>query len=212
MMHTQPRKKLANPEDRWFHPTSMRFEALGPLSVSQDGEAVSLGGLKQRTLLAVLLQQRNEVVARDHLVDALWGQRPPRSAAESLDTYVYRLRRLLGHDRLVRVAGGYLLRVEPGEFDADEFERLVASAGAAAETGDYDAAFSELTVALALWRGPAWGDLRDEDALEADAQRLEELRLGALESRFERSSRSDTVRSLRRSSRGSLTSIRCASG
>ena len=62
---------------------------------------------------------------------------------------------------------------------------LVGSAGAAAEAGDYDAALSELTVALALWRGPAWGDLLDGDALEADAQRLEELRLGALESRFE---------------------------
>ena len=72
-----------------------------------------------------------------------------------------------------------------GELDVDEFERLVASAGAAAENGDYDAALSELTGALALWRGPAWGDLLDGEALEPDAQRLEELRLGALESRFE---------------------------
>jgi DNA-binding SARP family transcriptional activator len=106
----------------------MRFETLGPLSVSNDGEAVSLGGRKQRTLLAVLLLHRNEVVARDHLVDALWEERPPRSAVESLDTYVYRLRKLLGHDRLAHEAGGYLLRVEPGELDVDEFERLVADA------------------------------------------------------------------------------------
>src|SRR6202034_1819154 len=131
MMHTPPRKKLANPADRWFHPTGMRFESLGPLSVSQDGEAVSLGGRKQRTLLAVLLLHRNEVLARDHLVDALWGERPPRRAADSLDTYIYRLRKLLGHDRLTHEAGGYLLGVERGEFDADEFERLLASAGAA---------------------------------------------------------------------------------
>ena len=87
----------------------------------------------------------NEVVSRDQLVDALWGERPPPSAAKSLDTYVYRLRKLLGHDRLAREAGGYLLHVEPGELDADEFERLVASAGAAAESRDYEAALGELT-------------------------------------------------------------------
>ena len=133
MIRTRPRKKLANRADRWFHPTDMRFQTLGPLSVSSNGEAVSLGGPKQRTLLAVLLLHRNEVVARDYLVDALWGERPPRSAVESLDTYLYRLRKLLGHDRLAREAGGYLLRVEPGELDADEFERLVAGAGAATE-------------------------------------------------------------------------------
>src|ERR1700722_9032206 len=158
MMQKPPRKKLANPADRWFDPTGMRFETLGPLSLSNNGEAVPLGGRKQRTLLAVLVLQRNEVVTRDHLVDALWGQRPPRSAAESLDTYVYRLRKLLGHERLAHEAGGYLLHVEPGELDADDFERLVANATAAAEKGDYDAALRELTVALELWRGPAWGD------------------------------------------------------
>jgi YVTN family beta-propeller protein len=163
----------------------MRFETLGPLSVSSDGEAVPLGGRKQRTLLAVLLLHRNEVVARDHLVDALWGERPPRSAVESLDTYVYRLRKLLGHDRLAHEAGGYLLRVEPGELDVDEFERLVADAGEATESGDYQAAVSELTVALALWRGPAWGELLDDPLIGVEAQRLEELRLSAIESRIE---------------------------
>src|ERR1700733_1525944 len=163
----------------------MRFETLGPLSLWNNGEAVPLGGQKQRTLLAVLMLQRNEVVTRDHLVDALWGQRPPRSAADSLDTYVYRLRKLLAHDRLEREAGGYLLRVEPGELDIDEFERLVANAGGATENGDYRATLSELTVALALWRGPAWGDLLGGGALAPDAQRLDELRLSVLESRFE---------------------------
>jgi YVTN family beta-propeller protein len=185
MMHTPSRKKVANPADRWFHPTGMRFEALGALSVSSNGEAVSLGGRKQRTLLAVLLLHANEAVPRAQLVDGLWGERPPRSAAKSLDTYVYRLRKLIGHDRLAHEAGGYLLHVEPGELDVAEFERLVASAVTATESGDYHATLGELTLALALWRGPAWGDLLDSEALEADAQRLEELRLSALESRFE---------------------------
>ena len=185
MMKTAPGKKLEYEVDRWFHPTAMRFEVLGPLSVSKNGGAVSLGGRKQRTLLAVLLLRANEAVPRNQLVDALWGERPPPSWAESLDSYVYRLRKLIGHDRLAHEAGGYLLHVEPGELDADEFERLVTSSGVMAENGDCDAALRELTVALALWRGPAWGDLLDSEALEADAERLEELRLGALESKFE---------------------------
>ena len=185
MMHTAPGKNLECDADRWFHPAGMRFGVLGPLSLSKDGEAVPLGGRKQRTLLAVLLLHANEAVPRAQLVEALWGEQPPPSWAESLDSYLYRLRKLLGHDRLERKAGGYLLHVEPGELDADEFERLVASAGAAAENADHEAALRELTVALALWRGPAWGDLLDGGALEADAQRLDELRLSVLESRFE---------------------------
>jgi YVTN family beta-propeller protein len=163
----------------------MRFEALGPLSVSHDGHAVSLGGRKQRTLLAVLLLHRNETVSRGKLVAALWREHPPPSWAETLDSYLYRLRKLLGHDRIVREAGGYIIRLELGEFDVDEFERLVGGAGAAAESGDHAAAIRDLSVALELWRGPAWGDLLENEAVEADAQRLEELRLTALESRFE---------------------------
>jgi YVTN family beta-propeller protein len=162
----------------------MRFGVLGPLEVSSDRGMVPLAGHKQRVLLAMLLLAPNAVVVRDRLIDALWGECPPPSAAESLDTYVYRLRKLLGRDRLLREAGGYRLRVEPGELDLVELERRVANAGAAAESGDYRATLSEVCAALALWRGPAWGDL-DGAALEADAQRLEELRLSALELRFE---------------------------
>jgi DNA-binding SARP family transcriptional activator len=162
----------------------MRFGVLGPLEVSSDRGMVPLAGHKQRVLLAMLLLAPNAVVVRERLIDALWGECPPPSAAESLDTYVYRLRKLLGRDRLLREAGGYRLRVEPGELDLDEFERRVAKAGAAAETGDYHVTLSEVTVALALWRGPAWGDL-DGAAVEADAQRLDELRLSAVELRFE---------------------------
>jgi peptide/nickel transport system substrate-binding protein len=163
----------------------MRLNALGPLSVSLDGKAVSLGGRKQRTLLAVLLLRRNQSVPRDTLVEALWGEHPPPSWGQTLDSYLYRLRKIVGHDRLVREAGGYVLRLDLGEVDVDEFERLVASAGTAAESGDHHAALSELTDALALWRGPAWGDLLDHEDVQADAQRLEEHRLTALESRFE---------------------------
>src|ERR1700689_4009691 len=116
----------------------MRFAVLGPLEVFPDRGPLSIGGRKQRTLLAVLLLHANEVVSRDGLVDALWGERLPPSVAESLDAYVYRLRKLLGHDRLLRDRGGYVLRVQPGELDADAFEQLAASAGRSAVTGDHE--------------------------------------------------------------------------
>src|ERR1700685_1339557 len=113
----------------------MRIAVLGPLSVSLDGVPASVGGRKQRTLLAVLLLHANAVVSRGELVDALWGERPPTSAAESLDTYVYRLRKVLGADRLLREAGGYRLRVAPGERGNDRVEEVVTTApGAIAAT------------------------------------------------------------------------------
>jgi len=163
----------------------MRFALLGPFEVSLGRGPLSLGGRKQRTLLAVLLLHPNEAVSRDQLIDALWGQRPPPSAAESLDTYVYRLRKLVGHERLVREAGGYLLRVEAGELDVDRFEQLVASAHRADAAADHAAVVSALTEALDLWRGRAWADVLDTAAVSAEAQRLEELALCAIESRME---------------------------
>jgi YVTN family beta-propeller protein len=163
----------------------MRFAVLGPLEVFLNRGPLSLGGRKQRMLLAVLLLHANEVVSRDELMDALWGERLPPSVAESLDAYVYRLRKLLGHDRLLRDRGGYVLRVQPGELDADAFEELAASAGRAAAWGDHETTIDALTDALALWHGPAWADMLDLPLASTEAHRLEELRLGALESRIE---------------------------
>jgi YVTN family beta-propeller protein len=136
-------------------------------------------------LLAMLLLHANEGVSRSQLVEALWGERPPPSAAESLDAYVYRLRRLLGRDRLLREAGRYLLSVKSGELDVDQFEQLVGTAGRALEANDHGAAASALAEALALWRGLAWADLLDEPVASVEARRLEELRLTALETRIE---------------------------
>jgi ABC-type transport system substrate-binding protein/DNA-binding SARP family transcriptional activator/streptogramin lyase len=163
----------------------MRFAVLGPLEVSGDRGPLPLGGRKQRLLLAALLLADGAAVSRDRLIDVLWGEAVPPSAAESLDTYVYRLRKLLGHDRLLRDAGGYRLRVEPGELDAERFEQLVARAGDAADGGDQAAAAAELSEALELWRGPIAAELLDNGSGVPQAQRLEEMRLSALESRVE---------------------------
>ena len=163
----------------------MRFGILGPIELHIDGSRVPLGGLKQRALLAFLLLHANEVASRDRLIHALWGESPPPSASDALDTYVYRLRKLIGYGRLARHGGGYLLSVEAGELDAGRFELLVSSAGEAAGAGDSRGAARMLTDALALWRGPALADVLYLPFADDPARHLEEQRLGALESRIE---------------------------
>src|SRR6202050_1649888 len=124
-----PGKKLANAGRKWFYPDCMRFSGLGPLSVSSDRGPVSLGGRKQRALLAMLLLHANEVVSRDQLIDALWGERPPARAATWLAAAVSRLRKPRAHDRGPRQGSGSVLRVGPVKLDIDECERLGAPAG-----------------------------------------------------------------------------------
>ena len=163
----------------------MRFGVLGPIELWIDGRPVPLGGPKQRALLAFLLLHANEAVSRDRLIDALWGESPPPSASESLDAYVYRLRKLVRRDRLTRRGGGYRLSVQAGELDADRFERLVAGARQAADAGEDRDAARMLSEALALWRGPALADVLYEPFAGGPARQLEEQRLDALESRVE---------------------------
>jgi two-component SAPR family response regulator len=102
----------------------VEFAVLGPVAVRHDGRELPLGGPKQRGLLAILLLHANEVVSRDRLIDGLWGERPPPTAAHTLDNYVSRLRKALGEARLSTRPPGYMLRVEGDELDLDRFERL----------------------------------------------------------------------------------------
>jgi len=149
----------------------MEFRILGPLEVEVEGQQVPLGGLKQRALVAVLLLHPNEVVSRDRLIDALWGERAPASAHRSLDSYASRLRGLLGPERLVRRQPGLLLVVEPGELDLDRHDTLLREGKAEA--------------ALALWRGAALADLAYEPFARDYVEQLEERRLLAFEERIE---------------------------
>jgi ABC-type transport system substrate-binding protein/DNA-binding SARP family transcriptional activator len=162
----------------------VEFGVPGPVSVRVDGKELALGGPKQRALLAILLLARSGRVSRDRLIDGLWGERAPPSSEHSLDTYVSRLRQVLGPGRITRSAGGYSLRVEPGELDLDRFEELVRQA--MQERADDPArAAATLSGALALWRGPPLADLLDEPFAGEESRRLEETRLAALEERIE---------------------------
>src|ERR1700756_4031003 len=101
----------------------MEYRALGPLEVRDGERSLPLGGAKQRALLALLLLNANEVLARDRLIDDLWGAHPPETAVQSLQVYVSRLRKLLANETLVTRAPGYVLKVDPDELDLTRFER-----------------------------------------------------------------------------------------
>ena len=104
------------------------FRLLGPVEVTKDGATVTPGGLRQRALLALLLLRANEVVPRERIVDALWGERPPETAANAIQVAVHDLRRLLGRERIETRGGGYALRVADHELDVARFERLLDEA------------------------------------------------------------------------------------
>ncbi|HWN31545.1 MAG TPA: BTAD domain-containing putative transcriptional regulator [Pseudonocardia sp.] len=167
----------------------MRFRILGPLEVEADGAIVNIGGPKPRTLLAALLIRHGTVVSDDRLVEALWGDQPPRGAISALRAYTSRLRAALGDQvRLDYRAPGYTLAVADDELDAAEFERLLRAArsvAAADAVGDAHRALALADAALSLWRGDALAEFTDLEFARAEAARLDELRLGAAEERID---------------------------
>src|SRR5918912_276925 len=100
------------------------FGLLGPLTVSREGTELTLGGPKQRALLAILLLDANHAVSADRLIDALWGDRPPDTAKNTLQVYVSQLRKLLPEGSLETVPPGYRLAVDPDALDLSRFEEL----------------------------------------------------------------------------------------
>jgi YVTN family beta-propeller protein len=159
----------------------VEFRVLGPLEVAVEDQMLDLGGGKQRTLLAILALRAGRVVPVDALIDGLWGERPPPTAAKSVQVYVSRLRKSLGESAIVTRAPGYLLDVAPEDVDLLRFERMVEEARHEPPA----AAAATLRAALELWRGPALADVQEEPYVRTDAARLEELRLGAVQARIE---------------------------
>ncbi len=162
----------------------VQFQLLGPLDVTIDGQRLSLGGPKQRLVLAHLLIRANEIVSAELLIDEIWGEEPPDAARGSLQSYVSHLRKALGPERLEGRAPGYVLHVPAADIDAARFESLVTQARRRLRT-DPSAAARALRDALALWQGEPLADLPAERSLQAEIERLSEMRLAALEDRLE---------------------------
>jgi predicted ATPase/DNA-binding SARP family transcriptional activator len=161
------------------------FSLLGPLSVTFNGEPIALGGQKRRALLAVLLLEPNQVVSRDRLIDALWGEEPPDTARNTIQVYVSQLRKLLPDGMLETAPPGYRLAVGTDAIDLFEFVRLSEEGRTALATGDAARAADTLRNALALWHGAPLADLPWEPFAQAEIVRLEELRLAAHEDRID---------------------------
>ena len=161
------------------------FRILGPFEARENGRALAIGAGKQRALLALLLLDAGDVVSTDRLIDALWGERPPASALNSVHIYVSQLRKVLGEGCLITSGHGYLLALEPEQVDLGRFERMLGEGRELLARGEAKSASEVLRAALALWRGPPLADLASEPFAQGEIARLEELHLAALEERIE---------------------------
>src|SRR2546425_4839678 len=163
----------------------MDYRSLGPLEALDGERQLPLGGARQRAVLAVLLLHGNETLTRDVIVDELWGEDAPPTAAKVLQNCVSALRKELPPDTIRTVGGAYSITLEPGELDRDRFERLLAEGRAALEAGDQADAAEQFRRALALWRGAPLSDFSYEGFAQDEIKRLEELHVAALEDRIE---------------------------
>jgi class 3 adenylate cyclase/DNA-binding SARP family transcriptional activator/tetratricopeptide (TPR) repeat protein len=145
--------------------------------VVDDGDGdMAVGAPKERAVLAVLASRAGTTVGVSQLIDALWGEEPPPSAAKAVQTYVSALRRRLPAGAIDTVAGGYRLNVAPESVDVTVFEQLVAAGQQALTAGDPHGAAVSLRRALGLWRGEPLVELAGEPWGAAEAGRLIEGR------------------------------------
>ncbi|MBA9005542.1 AfsR/SARP family transcriptional regulator [Thermomonospora cellulosilytica] len=167
----------------------MRFRVLGPLEVIGPEGDRTPSAPKVREVLALLLLHQGHIVRSRTLIDELWGENPPPSALATLQTYIYKLRKVLAADpsneTLRTKAYGYVMTVSPEDLDHCRFERLLEEGQAAFDGGEPERASRILGQALALWRGPALADVDTGPILSAEVTRLEERRLRALEVRID---------------------------
>ena len=164
---------------------------LGPLQVVADGETLPLGGVKQRSVLALLLLRAGTVVSQDELVDAVWGESGGVSSVRSLQVYVSNIRRILarhnssGSSRIHRQGTGYVLDLDSAHLDVTRFEELAAEGREALRELRPEKARARLGEALALWRGRPLADFAYQEWARRETDRLDELRLAAVGDRIE---------------------------
>src|SRR5580692_7638008 len=166
----------------------MRFRLLGPLEIrTGEDDWRGIGAQKWRAVLAALLINAGQIVPADVLINEVWPDTPPAKAGNLISIYVLRLRRLLGDTDstlLVTRAPGYLLRLAPGDTDAQVFEALVREGRRTHAAGDPERAAAQLAEALALWHGSPLADVPPTPLVETEAERLTDLRLDAAELRI----------------------------
>ena len=163
----------------------MEIRILGPLEVRVGERVIELGGGKQRALLADLAIHRGEPLPPDRLIDDLWGEQAPPTAAKTLQVLISRLRKTLGRDTIVRQGGGYVLAGDGISTDVERLESLLPNVRDANAVGNVAAAAEAVSAAASLFRARPLLDFQYEEFAQSEIARLEELRLQTLEERIE---------------------------
>ena len=166
-------------------PGQLLLHVLGPITLTCGGVAVALPARQHRRLLAAFAVAAGAPRSRDQLVEALWGEDPPRSADKVLQQYVSQLRRAVPDIPLRTTGAGYALELDPDALDAARFERLLGEARDALRDDAPAGAAGLLREALSCWHGDAYGEFAGELFAAADADRLENLRRDAVEDRID---------------------------
>jgi DNA-binding SARP family transcriptional activator len=160
---------------------TVRFAVLGPVTAVADGVDLDLGSPQQRAVLAMLLLADGHPVDVDTVVDRIWGDTPPRSAAGVLRTYVYRLRRVLAPHadatglEIGTDGGAYHLHRGSAGIDVAAVEEARRRARDLVRDGDVAGAADALAAAADRWTGTALGGLPGSWA-DVERFRLAELR------------------------------------
>jgi DNA-binding SARP family transcriptional activator/pimeloyl-ACP methyl ester carboxylesterase len=163
----------------------MRVRLLGPIVVdTDDGESVAFSAAKERSFVAALALAGGRTVSTDSLISSLWGEDPPAAARKTLQTYVWNVRRALGADRVMTEPEGYRLVVAREEVDVHRFRTFVRDGDEALRQGRVDRARRMLGAAMELWSGEPLTGVGSHTGLAAEATRLEQERLAALEARI----------------------------
>ena len=141
----------------------VRVAVLGPVRAWRGETELELGAPQRRAVLGLLAARANQAVSRDELIDGIWGDELPARSVNALHVHVSRLRAALEPGRTHRASGqvllasgrGYLLRLAPGQLDAELFAGRLAAARESRRGGDPAGAAAAFESALRLWQGVA---------------------------------------------------------
>ena len=172
---------------------TLRYHDLGPLQVDREGQPVPLAGRRLTAALSLLIMNVNQRVSTDALVEALWGDSPPAGPEATLQSHLFRLRKVLEPERsrsrpfstILHEAGGYRLVASPTHIDSLIFDEAAGSARDLLLAGQPRRALNRCVEALALWRGRPWTPHGDEGWARAATTRMEELHVQLRERQIE---------------------------
>ena len=170
----------------------LTYRVLGSLQVHINGRECTPQASKVRQVLALYLLRANKIVSVDSIIAELWGDRPPRTAVTTAQTYIYQLRKLiaahggesLASETIRTTSHGYIINVKNGQLDCMEFERMVEQGRGLLMEGETSRAAVLLRQALRVWNGPALTGMEHGRLLQSDVAHLEEMRMLALELRL----------------------------